>query len=73
MYTSFQLNISILSKMNWQGKKSIYKAEYFHNMEETYRKETRKYIKWENGLKIEVGCFYIMGSFCLGTLFYLHF
>ncbi|WP_405199112.1 hypothetical protein [Christiangramia sp. LLG6405-1] len=54
-------------------KKSIYKADYFQTMEETYRKGTRKYIKWENGLKITIGFIYLIGSIFIGTLYYLNF
>lgn len=54
-------------------KKSMYKADYFQTMEETYRNGTRKYIKWENGLKIAIGIFYIIGSIFIGALYYFNF
>lgn len=66
------LILSIISN-ELARKKSMYKADYFQTMEETYRKGTRKYIKWENGLKITIGFFYIIGSLFLGTLFYFNF
>ena len=66
------LMLSIISN-ELARKKSLYKADYFQTMEETYRKGTRKYIKWENSLKITIGCFYIIGSLFLGSLYYFNF
>lgn len=54
-------------------KKSMYKAEYFQNLNETNRKGAGKYIKIENGLKIAIGVCYLSGVILLATLYYWNF
>ena len=72
MYTSFQLNISILSKMNWQGKKVFIKLNTLIIWKKHIEKELENILNGKTDLKLKLGVL-IMESFCLGTLFYLHF
>jgi len=54
-------------------KKSMYKAEHFQFEERYYNKKIRKYIKLENGFKLVIGIFYLIGTIMLGYIYYQNF
>lgn len=54
-------------------KKSMYKAEHFQFEERSYQEKIRKYIKLENGFKIGIGIFYLLGTIILGWIYYQNF
>ncbi len=57
MYTSFQLNISILSKMNWQGKKVFIKLNTFIIWKKHIEKELENILNGKTDLKLKLGVF----------------
>lgn len=51
-------------------KKSMYKADYFQNFNESDRKGAGKYVKIENGLKLSIGIFDLIGIILIAISYY---
>lgn len=66
------LALSIVSN-ELARSKSLNKADYFQTLSEKDRKRPRKYIKWENGLKLSIGCLDIIGCVLIGFLYFSNF